>query len=297
MLRVLSAVLLLVAGCGGGGASPAPSAGWVDPDGPAPVIGSLTVDPADGSLLLASNTGLFRIGPDGGRPSRVTGTLRTPSGSGSISAELVVRFDGDGRLLGSGHPSGGSDLPAALGLIASDDGGRTWRSVSKLGEADLHALAFSGDELAAAIFGQAQILVSRDGGRTFTPRIGPLPLVDLALDPSDARRWVASSEQGVFVSADDGRTWRQYDPTPNSRLAWGARELFRVDPGGPVLVSRDGGRTWKRRGDTGGEPQALAVGGGGELFVAMVDGTVRRSGDGGRTWVDFVSSSASSRGA
>lgn len=292
MLRVLSAVLLLVAGCGGGGASPAPrapTAGWVDPDGPAPVIGSLTVDPANGSLLLASNTGLYRIGRDGGRPSRVTGTLQAPSGSGEISAELVVRFDGDGRLLGSGHPSGGSDLPAALGLIASGDGGRTWRSVSRLGEADFHALAISGDELAASIFGQAQILVSRDGGRTSTPRIGPLPLVDLALDPDDARQWVGSSEQGVFASADDGRTWRQYDPTPNSRLAWGAGELFRVDPGGPLFVSRDGGRTWKGRGDAGGEPQALAVGGGGLLFVAMLDGTVRRSGDGGRTWADFVS--------
>ena len=115
--------------------------------------------------------------------------------------------------------------------------GRTWESVSELGTSDFHALARSGDVLVAPLYGQAQILLSRDDGKTFEPRVAPMALVDLAVDPGDPRRWAATSESGIFVSVDEGRTWRQRDPTPNVRLAWrDSDELYRIDPGGPVKV-------------------------------------------------------------
>ena len=118
--------------------------------------------------------------------------------------------------------------------------------------------------LVAPLYGQAQILLSRDDGKTFEPRVAPMALVDLAADPGDSKRWAATSESGIFVSVDEGKTWRQRDPTPNVRLAWHeSGELFRIDPGGPVKVSTDGGETWQDRGSTGGEPQALAVDDGG----------------------------------
>jgi len=119
--------------------------------------------------------------------------------------------------------------------------------------------------------------------------VAPMALVDLAVDPADTRQWVATSEQGIFVSADEGKTWRERDATPNVRLAWAsARELFRIDPGGPVKVSGDGGRTWQDKGTTGGEPQALTADGNGTLYAATLDGAVRRSDDGGRTWKPLV---------
>jgi len=297
MRLALLLVLLVVAGslvgCGqedsGASAEAQLAVPWVDPDGEPPLIGSLSANPTDGSLLMGSNTGLFRIAPDGGTPARVVGELSTPDGSGKISDSMVARFTGPDELIGSGHPGSGSSLPSALGLIRSSDAGRTWDVVSELGTSDFHALAVSGDLLIAPLFGQAQILVSRDGGRRFEARSAPLPLVDLAADPGDSRRWVATSEQGIFVSTDEGRTWRQRDPTPNVRLAWAApRELYRIDPGGPVKVSADGGETWQDRGSTGGEPQALTADQEGTLFAAALDGTVQRSEDGGRTWRALV---------
>ena len=258
---------------------------WVDPDGDLPYIGSLSVNPADGSLLLGTNTGLFQIPPDGGTPARLIGELSTPDGSGKVSESVVARFTGPNELIGSGHPREGSALPPALGIIRSSDAGRTWKPVSGLGTSDYHVLALSGDLLIAPLYGQAQIFLSRDGGRRFEARSAPMPLVDLAADPSDPRRWVATSDQGIFVSADEGQTWRQRDSTPNVRLAWAAaRELYRIDPGGPVKVSADGGETWQDRGTTGGEPHALTVDGQGRLFAAAFDGTVQRSDDGGRNW-------------
>ena len=74
--------------------------------------------------------------------------------------------------------------------------------------------------LVAPLYGQAQILLSRDDGKTFEPRVAPMALVDLAVDPGDAKHWVGDLRAGIFVSADEGRTWRQRDPTPNVRLAW-----------------------------------------------------------------------------
>jgi photosystem II stability/assembly factor-like uncharacterized protein len=116
-----------------------------------------------------------------------------------------------------------------------------------------------------------------------------MALVDLAADPGDPKRWAATSESGIFVSTDEGRTWRQRDPTPNVRLAWRAPgELFRIDPGGPVKVSGDGGETWQDRGSTGGEPQALAAGPDGALYAATLDGKVQKSEDDGRTWTALV---------
>jgi len=292
ILALVGAVLL--AGCGGDGSSPATPAAelaapWVDPDGDAPYIGSLSVNPSDGSLIMGTNTGLFEIPKTGGKPEKVTGSLKTPAGEGAVSEALVAEFTGPDALIASGHPSGDSTLPPALGLIRSQDAGRTWTSVSELGKTDFHALSISGDTLVAPLYGQAQILLSRDGGKTFEPRVAPMALVDLAVDPGDPKRWAATSESGIFVSVDEGRTWRQRDPTPNVRLAWHAPgELYRIDPGGPVKVSADGGETWQDRGSTGGEPQALAAGPDGALYVATLDGKIQKSGDGGRSWTALV---------
>jgi hypothetical protein len=45
---------------------------------------------------------------------------------------------GPDSFLSSGHPDGRDRLPSFLGLIRSDDGGRSWRPVSLLGERDFH---------------------------------------------------------------------------------------------------------------------------------------------------------------
>ncbi len=293
LILLLLALSALLAGCGEGEGESASDESllisWVDPDGDPPYIGSLSVNPKNGTIFMGTNTGLFSIPKAGGRPEKVSGQLKTPDGEGAVSESLVAKFTGPDELIASGHPSGDSTLPPALGLIRSSDAGKTWESVSELGTSDFHALSQSGDVLVAPLYGQAQILLSRDDGKTFEPRVAPMALVDLAADPGDPKRWAATSETGIFVSVDEGRTWRQRDPTPNVRLAWHeSGELYRIDPGGPVKVSTDGGETWEDRGSTGGEPQALAVDEAGSLYAATLDGKVQKSEDGGSSWTALV---------
>ena len=148
----LALVGALIAGCGEDettGTTPAADLAvpWIDPDGDPPLVGSLTVNPADSTLFMATNTGLFRIPEGASKPERVVGQLETPDGSGKVSEALVVRFVGPDTLLGSGHPAAGSALPQALGLIRSEDAGKTWSSVSELGKADFHAIEPAGDDI------------------------------------------------------------------------------------------------------------------------------------------------------
>jgi hypothetical protein len=291
---VLGLLAAAVAGCGGDdGTSTAPASElavpWVDPDGDVPIVGSLSVNPADSTLYMGTNTGLFQVPEGASKPEKIVGTLKTPDGSGEVSEALVVRFVGPDELLGSGHPAAGAALPPALGLIRSDDAGKTWSPVSEMGTADFHAIEPAGDQIVAALFQQAQILVSGDDGRTWATRAAPLPLVSLEVSPDDPQRWIGATERGIFVSEDGGKTWRERDPTPNVRLAWAdGGELYRVDPGGPVKASTDGGERWEDRGSTGGEPQAMTVGPDGKVYVALIDGTLKVSGDGGQTFTDQV---------
>jgi hypothetical protein len=297
-LALIALVATLLAGCGSGGDSASseeptdPSqlaVPWVDPDGQPPIVGGLSVNPADGSLLMSTNTGMFTIAAGGSEPKRFEGTLQTPDGSGKVSEALVTHYVEPGVLLGSGHPAAGEALPSALGLIRSEDDGKTWTSVSELGKADFHAIETSGDTVVAALFGQPQVLVSTDGGKTFETRSAPQPLIDVEVDPGDANRFIASTQQGVFASTDGGKTWRERDPTPNVRFTWpDSGELYRIDPGGPVQVSTDGGSEWEERGSTGGEPQQIAIDGDGKLYVALLDGTVTVSEDGGTTFSELV---------
>jgi hypothetical protein len=290
----LAVVCGLLVGCGEEEAtSQDPTAGlavpWIDPDGEPPIVGSLTVNPADDTLFMATNTGLFRIPEGASEPERITGSLSTPDGEGEVSESLVVRFVGPDTLIASGHPSAGSALPPALGLIRSEDAGKTWTSVSELGRADFHALEPAGDQLVGALFQQSQVLVSGDEGKTWETRAAPLPLVALEVDPTNPNLWIGSSERGIYVSEDGGETWRQREPTPNARFAWADDgTLYRIDPGGPVKVSTDGGNRWEDRGSTGGEPQAMTVGEDGTLYVALIDGTLKVSEDGGETFSDQI---------
>jgi photosystem II stability/assembly factor-like uncharacterized protein len=298
LARLAIVAALLVAGCGGDeptetAATPTPNPTTApEPTAPADpgsaanaFIGSLAVDPGDGTLMIGTGLGLFRLEPGTKKPERVTGELTTPDGAGQVSSNLVVRYAKAGALLASGHPAGEGSLPENLGLIRSGDAGDTWEPVSQLGESDFHILQATGDRVVAVRADETDILVSADGGASFETRTPPdLPL-DVAFDPEDPARMVVATAQGTFSSGDGGGSWRPRDPIPSEQLAWAASDaLYRSDPGGAVMVSADGGATWKERGNVGLTVNELAADGDGALYASVPGGEVKRSTDGGATW-------------
>ncbi len=251
-------------------------------------MGALEVNPRDGSLLLATNAGLWRVSRNGRR----TQPVRARMGKNDVSAGLAMRFTGPDELVGSGHPGRArSDIPV-LGLIRSSDGGRTWTPVARQGESDFHSLSVSGGTIAAAEGAEATVFTTDDGGRSFESRATPLALVDLEIDPGSPSRWMGSTQNGLFSSDDGGASWRLRETLPNIRLVWPAsRSLVRVDPDGVVRRSSDAGETWNVVGRVEGETHALAAAGPNTLYAADVDGVIRVSRDGGETWSQLTSPS------
>jgi hypothetical protein len=250
------------------------------PQDPGPVhVHGLGVNPADGALFIATHTGLYRAGQGERRAKRVGGCYQDTMGFTIV---------GPNRFLGSGHPdineAQEQGLPGLLGLIESTDSGENWEPISLLGEADFHVLRSVGGRVYGYDVTNDRLLVSGDRGRSWNKLNKPGPLVDLAVDPSNAERMVAAStgglEEGLFESTDNGRHWKRRADTVGL-LAWPRSDrLYLVVQGGLVFVSDDGGRQLRNVGDIGGAPAALFAQGPGELYVARHDGTVKRSTDG-----------------
>jgi len=252
-------------------------------------IGSIAVDPSDGTVMLGTGLGLFRVDKGAKEAERVTGEMQAGDGSGQISSNLVVRYAAPKDLLGSGHPDGGS-LPENLGLMRSPDHGVTWAPVSQLGKADFHILQAAQDRVVAVNADAKEIQISTDGGKTFASKTPPDTPVDVAFDARDPKRMVVATKQGVFTSANEGGSWRARDPTQTQQLAWGAPDaLYRADPGGSVKRSTDGGESWDEVGNVASPAvNELVIDAGGALYASVPGGEVKRSTDGGATWVRLV---------
>jgi photosystem II stability/assembly factor-like uncharacterized protein len=195
---------------------------------------------------------------------------------------------GSNYFLGSGHPDveglqEGS--PPLLGLIESKDGGRSWTSISMLGEADFHVLRFAGTRIYGYDASGNRLLTSTDAGESWKKLALPSPLLDLAVDPADPDHLLAAGEVGLFESLDAGRHWGLLS-IDAGLLAWPSQEmLYLVDDDGTFYRSTDKGQNRTPIGDVGGEPAALVAERANELYVALHDGTVKISTDGGKTWV------------
>lgn len=279
MLLALLGATAVAAGCGGERSRSGAIAPAVESGDPGPVhVHGLGVNPRDGALFVATHTGLFRAA-EGERASQ-----RVADRYQDTMAFTVTAPD---RFLASGHPDGRERLPPYLGLIASSDSGQSWKPVSLQGEIDFHVLEVAGDRIYG--FGSdfksrtERFLVSRDGGRTWTRRAVPEPVLDLAIDPRRPGRLVAAGAERLYRSQDGGRSWTDMAGSPG-QLAWtrdGA--LVAVGDNGDVRVAA-GGRSWRVAGTVGEAVTALTADIDGTLYAALHDGTIKRSDDGGRTW-------------
>ncbi len=283
----------LAGGCGGAaprGADVAPeskrSSRLVDLSQQPPYVNGLEIDPADGSFLLTTNRGFFRISSDGKRVERAKATVTDPAGTSPVGTYLEISAAGEGELIGSGHPDDPGALPPYLGLIRSTDGGKRWRIVSRLGEADFHQIRRDHGRLYAYDAVLGALLLSEDDGQQWIERPTPRGLVlDFVVDPEDEDYLITSTADELSRTTDRGKRFRSLEPSDAARLEWpepGA--LMRADRDGTFQVSKDRGRTWEERGSVGGEPYRIKALDADRAYVALSDGSIVETTDGGRMW-------------
>lgn len=242
----------------------------------------LSVDPADPArLLLATHHGIYVVSADG--------TAVRQSRDGHDFMGFTAHPRDAKTLYASGHPASGGNL----GLILSNDGGKSWRQVSPgyQGPVDFHQLDVSRSDPGRMYGVYGGLQTSHDGGRTWRP-VGPVPrgLLDLAVSPDNADHLYAGTQDGLFTSRDGGRSWLQTDlkapVTLLQTVADGRLYLFAVGQG--LFRMMPGSTEWGRVSNSLGErvPLHLAAHPADpqRLYVADHTNGLLETRDGGETW-------------
>ena len=269
---LLAAAVLLLAACGSGaaaGTGAAPVASTQTGGLPGEHVHGVARDPGDGSVYLATHQGLFRYSE--GTSVRV----------GPVVDFMGFSVAGPGHFYASGHPGDGVDLPAPVGLMESQDAGKTWSVRSRGGESDFHALTSS----SKGVLGYDGALRASTDGKTWTqPTIAAEPS-SLAAAP-DGSRILATTASGVLLSQDQGTTWAPLPAAPQLLLAaWADRTTATgVTNTGHLAVTTDAGATWTTgtaRVDSAQAMSAARANGGTLEVIVVTDSEIERSVDSG----------------
>ncbi|MFD1211824.1 F510_1955 family glycosylhydrolase [Arthrobacter sp. GCM10027362] len=242
-LAAAAAASMLLAGCSGQPAG-SQTSGAAPAENPYGHIHGVSVDPESGHVLLATHNGLFDV--TGGSPKR----------TGPVIDLMGFTSAGDDHFYASGHPGPGTNLPDPVGLIRSDDGGKTWQPLSRQGESDFHALTVTRDGI-VGYDGQLRMTKDLKKWTTAHTDIEPYNLAGTATSTV----LLATTEQGVQRSDDGGKTWDLPAGAPVLLVTTFADDAAAVGvaPDGTVHISRDTGRTWQEAGKASGQPAAVAA--------------------------------------
>lgn len=185
-------------------------------------------------------------------------------------------------------------LASDYGVLASLDGGESWKLISSWNMPPVLAVRLRGAEIWAAT--ARGVFVSSDHGSQWTARSLGLPSPD-GTHVSDllftSNAMLAATADGVFRSTDNGTSW--------FRSGLNGEEVFRISshprmsnvlaavvPDGGIHISTDGGRLWADRSEAlpsrrikcaAFDPMEERV-----LLLGTVDMGVLRSSDLGLTW-------------
>jgi len=202
------------------------------------------------------------------------------------------------------NPANNQEIWAGLadGVFYSNDGGQQWqRSANGILASKINALALNPKNVASVFAGtQNQILQSRDHGISwFSASVDFLnyEIISVAVSPADTNVvWAGTAQNGVLLSADAGKTWRQTSdnftvfrivPHPSDlRVAYLLTNLG-------ILKTSDQGGTWnvKNVGLPEATVQSLLLNSRNplELFAGIAGSGVYKSANGGEHWFAYHS--------
>ncbi|MBL6928705.1 MAG: c-type cytochrome [Rhodospirillales bacterium] len=165
-----------------------------------PRINGISFDPDDADrFVVATYHGVFGVAPNG-----LTDHLAP--GVGALTA-MARHPSHPSTLIASGY----KNQKTKLGVVLSDDGGRTWASVAQgwQGPVAFHSIAYSPSEPSIIYGVDKKIQISRDSGKTWNS-VGETParVFDIAVSADDPMRVYAATETGLLRSTDGGKNWK-----------------------------------------------------------------------------------------
>lgn len=203
---------------------------------------------------------------------------------------------GDRALFGIAMSGSNQIAVGQQGLILHRDGDGAWTDVASGTEQRLLGVGVNRHGLGAAVGGFGAVLVTTDGGKSWTPvSIDWTRFLAEPVDPHVYAAYVSDSgvitiggEFGLILrSADAGQTWLAVHTGEASVFDFELRRDgvgYAVGQEGMVLITRDGGNNWETL-PTGSKAVLLGVRSwpDGHVVVAGMRETLD-SRDGGLTW-------------
>lgn len=198
------------------------------------------------------------------------------------------------------RPLSGAALLVAVGLVATATGGtgrgaaaeRSVKSPLASRSLLLDVSARGGQHVAVGERGH--ILVSRDGGTSWTQADVPTRALLTGVFMQDGRLgWAVGHDQVVVRTRDGGLSWERVNQAPEKERplldVWFAdsRHGLAVGAYGGLLATSDGGDTWEARpvnGDDDFHLNQIVSAADGSLYLAAEAGHLYRSEDGGGRW-------------
>ncbi len=249
-------------------------------------IHGITVNPINSSrLLLATHYGLFSATTDG--------FTERASVFNADMMSFAVDPANPRRLFSSGHPEKGGNL----GVMASKDGGSSWKRLSDgaKGPVDFHALTVSPMNSKVLYGIHEGLQKSSDGGVNWQV-IGKAPekLFALAASAINNSTLYAATMKGLMISRDGGKTWQagfiQQKPATMVHLTPAGR-IYVFVYGTGLLTATESDFTWKTISsefqDRALMSFAIDPKNPDRLFAVTDTGTVMASKNGGKQWTSF----------
>ncbi len=212
-----------------------------------PAAGNITVLPGSGEVFLVpmGTTGMYRSEDMGETWTRVEGADVT----GRLYGEFTVDMDPctGGMLVGTINMKGVKDPVCAFRPRA----GAKWTTFHNPGhDGWTWGMAdWASDEPSVFLLKEhhtpGHLWLSTDRGANWTK----LDFVARRLGVIDATTFVANTDEGMFRSVDQGRTWVKvaaFITTAKTPVRWGDAFYWLTDEG--VIVTRDKGASWQRWG-------------------------------------------------
>jgi len=185
------------------------------------------------------------------------------------------------RLFASGHPGPGSKLPEPVGLLISNDRGKTWKKSGLQGEVDFHLLESGGADMYGVDSGSGNLLYSKNAGKSWVSR-GKSAFADIAVNPVKVgsalalRNGKLISTQNSFAKSSDVKSSLKIsslDWIKNSLLATSGKSLYKSD---------NLGKSWKM---VSNFPEAvLSVTQSEKIIIVILSTSLYKSVDGGKTF-------------
>lgn len=177
-------------------------------------------------------------------------------------------------------------------VVRSEDNGQQWRIQTTPVTTHLQSISAWNDQQAVAVGNQGQVIVTADGGTTWTGVEVPQSEVANKLmkvrTVAPATAWAVGEMGAVLKSEDHGQSWARV--LPEQDQAWNDVNFvgdagWMVGEFGRIQRSSDGGQTWEPvESPTGSSLMSVHFRDAQHGVAVGLSGTVLSSDDGGASW-------------